>query len=184
MFIIEFDSQTDSAMFISYASIPSLTSDSQILQADIVSSLYVSASRASDPDLMDSLKPQALSTATTTFLNHQSINPMTSVLAEGIVTMCGVVTKKYKPVARKIKPVIAKLPKKYRIGRNIVGDPLETMPSLDPNLPPIQPTGRYTEERRDRVDMNHQDFLLAKEWDLIHDFMCKQNQAFAWNDLE
>ena len=68
--------------------------------------------------------------------------------------------------------------------RNIIGDPLENMPSLDPNPPPFQPTGRYTEERRDKVDMNHQDFLLPKEWDLMHDFMCKQNQAFSWNNLE
>ena len=99
--------------------------------------------------------------------------------------MRGVVTKKkYKPVAKKIKPVIAELPEKYRIVRNIVGNPLENMPNLDPNPPPFQPTGRYTEERRDKVDMNHQDFLLPKERDLMHDFMCKQNQAFAWNDLE
>ena len=60
---------------------------------------------------------------------------MTSVLAEGIVTICGVVTKKkYKPVTKKVKPVITELPKKYQIVQNIVGDPLETMPSLDPNL--------------------------------------------------
>lgn len=39
---------------------------------------------------------------------------MTSVLAEGIVTMHGVVTKKkYKPVAKKVKPVITELPEKY-----------------------------------------------------------------------
>ena len=99
--------------------------------------------------------------------------------------MRGVVTKKkYKPVAKKIKPVIAELPEKYRIVQNIVGDPLENMPSLDPNPPPFQPTGHYTEERRDKVDMNHQDFLRPKERDLMHDFMCKQNQAFAWNELE
>ena len=32
--------------------------------------------------------------------------------------------KKYKPVACKIKPVIAELPDKFRIIRNIIGDPL------------------------------------------------------------
>ena len=160
-FIIEFDSQTDSATIISYAAIPSSTSDSQISRADILSSLYASASRASKPDIMDSFEqPQTSSTAPST-------NSTTSVLAEGIVTMHSVVTKKtYKPVAKKIKPVIAKLPEKYRIVRNINGKPLESMPSLDPNPPPFQPTGRYTEEHRDKVDMNHQDFLLPKERDL------------------
>jgi len=136
-FIIEFDSQTDSAMIISYASIPSSASNSQISQANILSSLYASASRASEPDMMDSLEqPQTLSTAT--FLNNQPTNSMTSVLAKGIVTMRGIVTKKkYKPVAKKVKPVIAKLPEKYQIVQNIVGDPLETMPSLDLNPPPF-----------------------------------------------
>ena len=112
-FIIEFDSHTDSATIISYASIPPSTSDSQILQADILSFLYVSASRTSEPDIMHSLEqPQTLSTAT--LLNNQSTNSMTSVLAEGIATMQGVVTKKkYKPVTKKVKPVIAELPEKY-----------------------------------------------------------------------
>ena len=124
-------------MIISYASIPSSASNSQISQANILSSLYASASRASEPDMMDSLEqPQTLSTAT--FLNNQPTNSMTSVLAKGIVTMRGIVTKKkYKPVAKKVKPVIAKLPEKYQIVQNIVGDPLETMPSLDLNPPPF-----------------------------------------------
>ena len=102
-------------MIVSYASILSSTTDSQISQADILSSLYASASKASDPDLMDSLEqPQASSTTTTTSLDHQSTNPMTSVLVEGIVTMHGIVTKKkYKPVGKKVKPVIAELPEKY-----------------------------------------------------------------------
>ena len=130
-------------MIISYASIPSSASDSQISQADILSSLYASASRASEPDIMDSLE-QPWTSSTATFLSNQSTNSTTSVLTEGIVTMRGIVTKKkYKPVTKKVKPVIAELPKKYQIVQNIVGDLLETMPSLDPNPPPFQTTGRW-----------------------------------------
>jgi hypothetical protein len=44
-----------------------------------------------------------------------------SMIKEGIVTMKGVVTKKkYKPVAKKVKPVIVSLPGQYRIIREIL----------------------------------------------------------------
>ena len=46
------------------------------------------------------------------------------VMKEGIVTRKGVVTKKkYKPVAKKVKPIIAELPGQYRIIRDIKSDP-------------------------------------------------------------
>ena len=58
------------------------------------------------------------------------------------------------------------------------------MPSLNPNPPAFQPTGCYTQECHNVLDNKHPDFLLPREHDLMHDFMCKQNQAFAWNDQE
>jgi hypothetical protein len=70
------------------------------------------------------------------------------------------VARKYKPVARKIRPVIAELPDKFRIIRNIVGDPLEDLPTLSPNPPPFEPTGRYTAERRDIIDRVHPEGFL------------------------
>ncbi|OBZ67402.1 hypothetical protein A0H81_12564 [Grifola frondosa] len=53
--------------------------------------------------------------------------------------------KKYKPVALKVRPVLATLPNRFRIVRNIQGDPLADMPPLDPNPPtfnhrPIYPS--------------------------------------------
>ena len=41
-------------------------------------------------------------------------------------------TKKYKPVALKVKPVMGTLPDKFRIERKILGDPLAEMPKLNP----------------------------------------------------
>ena len=98
----------------------------------------------------------------------------------------GVVTKKkYKPVALKVRPVAAELPEKFRIERKIIGDPLKDMPTLDPNPPPFQPTGRYTRERKEQMDKIHsEDFLQPAERDLMHDFVCKQNEGFAWTDSE
>jgi hypothetical protein len=95
------------------------------------------------------------------------------------------VTRKYKPVARKIRPVIAELPDKFHIIHNIIGDPLEDMPTLSPNPPPFEPTGCYTTERRDIIDHVHPEgFLWPGERQLMHHFMCIQNMGFAWDDSE
>ena len=60
--------------------------------------------------------------------------------------------KKYKPVADKIKPILGELPAKFRIERNITGDPLKDMPTLNLHPPEFVPTGRYTAERMEVVD--------------------------------
>ena len=95
------------------------------------------------------------------------------------------VTRKYKPVAKRTHPVMAELPEKYRIIRNIVGDPLADMPQLNPNPPPFTPTGRYTMENKAIIDKAHPgDFLWPAERELMHHFMCLQNLGFAWNDSQ
>ena len=93
--------------------------------------------------------------------------------------------RKYKPVAQKVRPVLADLPDKFRIVRHIRGDPLYDIPTLSPNPPPFTPTGRYTAERRDLIDQVHSgEFLWPAERDLMHHFMCLQHLAFAWDDSE
>ena len=57
-----------------------------------------------------------------------------------------VTKKKYKPVALKTHPVLGTLPSKFRIERNIIGDPLADILTIPLILPPITPHGRYTEE--------------------------------------
>ena len=49
--------------------------------------------------------------------------------------------KKYKPVALKVKPIIGKLPDKFHIIRNIIGDPLKELPSLNTHPLPFRPLG-------------------------------------------
>jgi len=94
-------------------------------------------------------------------------------------------TKKYKPVGLKVRPVYTELPEKYRIKRQIIGDPLKDMPRLDPNPKDYVPTRRYTEERKVMLDALHPEgFLWPEERKLLHDFMVKQERAFAWNDEE
>src|SRR6201996_9039153 len=93
--------------------------------------------------------------------------------------------KKYKPVARKIRPIETELPSRFRIIHDIKGDPLETLPHLNPRLPDFKPTGRYTTEWRDQFEEVHAGkFLLPEERKLVHHFMCLQNGAFMWTNQE
>jgi hypothetical protein len=48
--------------------------------------------------------------------------------------------KKYKPVAKKVKPIGATLPEEFRIIRNIQGDPLADLPILSPFPIDFSPT--------------------------------------------
>jgi hypothetical protein len=112
-------------------------------------------------------------------------NASTAKVFKEEVVMKGVASKKkYKPAAQKVKPVVTELPSMYRIERKIVGDPLADIPELSPNPPDFQPTGRYTQERRDEFHKQNGDFLWEEEEKLLDDFMCKQNEGFAWNDFE
>ena len=92
---------------------------------------------------------------------------------------------KYKPVDKKVKPVIQELPAEFRIVREIKGDLLKDMPELSPNPPEFEPTGRYTQEIKEQFDKVHKgDFLLLEERKLMHHFMMEQSHSFAWDDSE
>ncbi|KAG6883183.1 hypothetical protein C0993_007477 [Termitomyces sp. T159_Od127] len=84
------------------------------------------------------------------------------------------VKKKYKPVALKIKPVASSVPKEFRIERKILGNPLADMPPLDPNPPPFQPSGHFTEERRQQFLKDHNTgFLTPAELNVLCDMLSK-----------
>ena len=93
--------------------------------------------------------------------------------------------KKYKPVALKVRPIIAELPDKFRIIRHIKGNPLADMPTLNPTPPTFIPTERYTEERRAKLDLAHPgEFLWPQERAFMHDFVRLHDKGFAWTDAE
>jgi hypothetical protein len=72
--------------------------------------------------------------------------------------------KKYKPVAKKVKPIGATLPEEFRIVRNIQGDPLADLPILSPFPIDFLLTGHYNQASFDIIEKNHlQGFLTAKE---------------------
>jgi hypothetical protein len=93
--------------------------------------------------------------------------------------------KKYKPVAKKVCPVIGELPEKFHIECKIIGNPLDDLPILNHNPPPFIPSDCYTLERRDQLDKNHPgDFLWPVERDLMHNFMLAHDSGFAWSEQE
>ncbi|KAF8158828.1 hypothetical protein BJ912DRAFT_1105001 [Pholiota molesta] len=93
--------------------------------------------------------------------------------------------KKYKPVALKVRPVVTGVDEKFRIIREIKGDPLATLPTLPTNPPKFTPIGRYTQERMEAFDAVHEEgFLEPAERDLLHHFVGVHNDGFAWNDSE
>ena len=84
--------------------------------------------------------------------------------------------KKYKLVAKKVKPIPGTFPKDFRVERKIIGDPLAGMPELPTHPGEYVPTGRYTKERKDLMDEVHgKDFLWEEELKLLHQFMMLQN---------
>src|ERR1700733_4092841 len=199
--VVDFDPQQDSVSISSYAILPTHSPD---LSSSIFTSLYLSASQispaqfilqtdsspciVSDHDIHEILlhaKTRSRNIKVASPIPIYSPKGLPEIFAESIVTRKGVSTKKkYKPVVLKVHPVAAELPARFRIVQNITGNPLADMPLLEPIIPPFIATGRYTQERRDALDKNHQDFLWPQERDLMHNFMCKQHLAFAWDDSE
>jgi len=93
--------------------------------------------------------------------------------------------KKYKPVALKVKPVLGTLPERFRIIRDIRGDPLKDLPILPERPPDFIPKGRYTAERKEKLNMTHgSGFLWPEERKLMHWMIAEQNQALTWEDPE
>jgi hypothetical protein len=93
---------------------------------------------------------------TSQYTAHQSEKPKTKSVPSTKPTSCLAQTpysspsrdclvyagkNKYKPVAKKVKPVGATLPKEFRIIRNIQGDPLADLPILSPHPIDFTPTG-------------------------------------------
>ena len=92
---------------------------------------------------------------------------------------------KYKPVALKARPQYTELPSEFVIKREIKGDPLANMPELSVHPPDFEPTGRFTAERKAKLDEVHDpEFLWPEKKKLRDHFMSVQNKAFAWDDSE
>ena len=149
----------------------------------------ISSSNLFTPSNSFSISPNNISSVPISFISSLTLSSIDSP-SQYLRTRTPLATfaatkKKYKPVAKKIRPTYTDLPEKFRIVRNIAGNPLATLPVLPTNPTSFVTTGRYTEERKAIIDKAHpDDFLWPAERDLMHQFMCIHQDGFAWNDSE
>jgi hypothetical protein len=167
--IISLDSVNSSAFVEAYTPIPS--SDSSTL-----SRIYLSACDFADTESStfsnDIHTPTDLMTSAS-----KRLTPYTDLFLSA--------KKKYKPVAKKVHPVIGELPEKFWIERKIIGNPLNDLPVLNPNPLPFKPTDHYTLEQRDQLNKNHPgSFLWPVERDMMHSSMLAHDSGFTWSEKE
>ena len=94
------------------------------------------------------------------------------------------ITRKYKPVAKRIKPVPTTLPEQFRIQRRPVPNALDDIPALPTHPPDFVPSKRYTQEQKDANKQNATGFLWPEEEKLAHELIRLQEDALAWIELE
>jgi hypothetical protein len=156
--IISLDSVNSLAFVEAYTPIPS--SDSSTL-----SRIYLSACDAPDT--------KSLTFSNTTYTHADSSTFPSDCLAP-YTNLFLSAKKKYKPVSKKVHPVIGELPENFCIEHKI-----------NPNPLPFTPTDCYTLERQDQLNKNHPgNFLWPAERNLMHNFMLAHDSGFAWSEEE
>ncbi|KAG5332043.1 hypothetical protein C0989_005574 [Termitomyces sp. Mn162] len=85
----------------------------------------------------------------------------------------------------KTKPVASQVSKDFRIECQIIGNPLATIPQLNPNPPPFVPMKQFTSEQQAKLVKDHDTgFLTTGKINVLVDMVAKQEKAFAWEDSE
>src|SRR5882672_5967937 len=91
---------------------------------------------------------------------------------------------RYKKATNHICPVRTTLPEEYRILRRIPSDPLMSLPSLPRQPPEFVPSEKFTEERKEKMDINPSAFLWPEEEKLVLFLIKAQEAAIAWDPTE
>jgi hypothetical protein len=91
--------------------------------------------------------------------------------------------RKYKPVATKVCPVLGDLPEKFRIEREIIGNPFDDLPVLYPDSLPFVTTNLYTLARQHQPHKNYPgSFRWPVDKDLMQYFMLAHALGFTWHE--
>jgi len=92
--------------------------------------------------------------------------------------------KRYKKVAKRVKPIPGTLPDQFRITRRQHANPLRDIPVLPTRPPPFVPGKRYTKERYENTEIDPDGFLWPEERKLAHYLFRVQEDALAWIEIE
>jgi len=90
----------------------------------------------------------------------------------------------YKPVARKVRSVLAPVDEEFQVTQSLPDDPLAGMIPLPTHPPDFIPRKRFTQERADTLDLDPANWLWSDEVKLVCWIVCQQEMAFAWEPLE
>ncbi|KZO89821.1 hypothetical protein CALVIDRAFT_460541, partial [Calocera viscosa TUFC12733] len=91
---------------------------------------------------------------------------------------------KYKPVAKRVKPIPMAHPEHLKIRRQFPSPPLENLPILPHHPPPFTPGRRLTQERYAALSIHTNGFLWPDEIQLFGHIMKIHELAFAWTESE
>jgi len=90
----------------------------------------------------------------------------------------------YKPVARKVRSVLAPVDEEFQVTWSLPDDPLARMIPLPTHPPDFIPRKRFIQERADALDLNLANWLWSDEVKLLHWIVRQQEMAFTWELLE
>src|SRR4029077_4458978 len=90
----------------------------------------------------------------------------------------------YKPVAKKVRPVLAPLEEEYRVLRRLPDDPLAGLITLPTNPPDFVPGQSFTQEPADALDLDPAQWLWPEEVKLVRWMVLNHETAFAWTATE
>ncbi|KAG1858597.1 hypothetical protein C8R48DRAFT_775032 [Suillus tomentosus] len=90
----------------------------------------------------------------------------------------------YKRVDKKIKPVPGVFPQEAQVHRQFPYDPLNTLPTLSPNPPELEPSIKITAESMKALNINSTGFLSPEEERLFEHIMHLNEDALAFEDSD
>ena len=90
----------------------------------------------------------------------------------------------YKKAAKKVRPVLATLPKDFCTIRCIPVDPLLSLPPLPTHPPDFTPGIRLSQECLDDLQLNQFNFLWKEELKLLHHVLKLNELGLAWEEAE
>ena len=90
----------------------------------------------------------------------------------------------YKPIAKKVQPVLAPLKEKYHVLRWLPDNPLAGLITLPTNPPEFIPGQRFTQEHADALDLNPAQWLWPKGVKLVRWMVLNHEITFTWTATE
>jgi len=103
---------------------------------------------------------------------------------EKYCTFDALISAHYKKVANHIQPVWMTLPVEYHIVQRIPYDPLLSLPTLPTHLPNFIPSEKFTQENREKMNINMSGLLWLEEEKLVLFLTKSQEEGIAWDASE